>query len=505
MGKIIELGQLRKVIRDHKKSGQSVVLCHGCFDLVHLGHLRHLQEAKAQGAVLVVTVTPDRFVNKGPDRPFFSQSQRVEYLSHLDMVDYVALNDWSTAVETIRLLEPSVYAKGKEYADASKDVSGKILDEVRAVEEVGGSIFYTDDIVFSSSKLINHGLGGTDPNYLDFVSNFKATHSFETINQLFEKISQMEVVVIGDTILDQYHFVVPVGMPTKASTVSVRYNQTELHAGGILAIANHTASFAKKVSLHTLIGDLDSHEEFIRSKLATNVEAWLYKKPSSFTVTKTRYIDQNQGARLLEVAHVTEQPLPADLENQISERLLKDIKSADLVILGDFGHYFITPRLLNLLQSESKFLSVNVQTNSLNYGFNTISKISKADYISIDEREVRLACQDRSSSVEQLLVEVLAAKTLGTMAVTQGARGALIGQRNLETVRVPASTKTTLDTVGAGDAFLAVSSLAVAQGAPAELIGFLGNAAGALATKYLGNQSFIEKVPYMKFIQTLLK
>lgn len=505
MSKIVELTKLRGIVAEAKKKGKTVVHCHGCFDLVHLGHLRHFMEAKAQGDILVVTLTEDRFVNKGPDRPFFTQAQRLEFLSHVDCIDYVALNQWPTAVETIKLLAPSIYVKGKEYADEKKDISGKIRDEIQAVESVGGRIYYTDDITFSSSRLLNAGMDTLDREFQDFMAAFRERFPFEEIEGQVTDLSKLKVVVVGDTILDQYHFVVPVGMPTKASSVSVRYVKSEIHAGGILAIANHCANFAKQVDLFTLIGDLDDHRDFVLGKLSPNVAPHLFVKPSSYTVTKTRYLDQNQGNRLFEVAHISESGLPADMENEFLERLLAKVREADVVILGDFGHFLVTRTLIEMLQKEAKYLAVNVQTNSLNYGFNTIQKIRKAHYISIDERELRLAFQDKNGPLDELVARALKDKEIDTLSVTLGSKGVLVAARGKSHVRVPACTKTTVDTVGAGDAFLAVSSLVASQKPDLSLVGFVGNVAGAIATRYLGNQSFVERVPYLKFIQTLMK
>lgn len=153
--KVLSLEALSAVLAERKAAGKTVVLCHGVFDLVHPGHIRHLQLARREGDVLVVTVTPDIHVNKGPGRPAFHQSLRAETLAALECVDYVAINAWPTAEETIRNLQPDVYVKGSEYVDPEQDITGKILDEERAIVGVGGRIHFTHDITFSSSSLIN--------------------------------------------------------------------------------------------------------------------------------------------------------------------------------------------------------------------------------------------------------------------------------------------------------------------------------------------------------------
>ena len=152
--KIIEIEKLARKLGDYRASGKKVVLCHGCFDLMHPGHIKYLQAAKKMGDALIVTLTPDQFVDKGPGRPVFNQQLRAESLAALECVDLVAINKWSTAVNTLRLLKPDIYVKGQEFENL-EDASGKIQKEVEVLNQIGGEIRFTHEIVFSSSELIN--------------------------------------------------------------------------------------------------------------------------------------------------------------------------------------------------------------------------------------------------------------------------------------------------------------------------------------------------------------
>src|SRR3989338_8755594 len=152
--KIKPLPALAKIVEDLKKKGKKVVQCHGVFDLVHLGHIRHFNLAKKEGDVLVVTITKDKHVKRGPGRPIFNEHLRAETLASLAVTDYVCIVDSPTATECIKILKPDVYAKGADYKQKEKDVTGKIYDEEEAIRSVGGRLVFTDDITFSSSKLI---------------------------------------------------------------------------------------------------------------------------------------------------------------------------------------------------------------------------------------------------------------------------------------------------------------------------------------------------------------
>jgi rfaE bifunctional protein nucleotidyltransferase chain/domain len=152
--KYIDLEKLSVELELWKNRGKKVVLCHGCFDLMHPGHIKYFQAAKKMGDCLVVTVTPDVYVDKGPGRPVFSQQLRAESIAALECVDYVAVNKWPTAEETLRLLRPDYYVKGQEFANY-EDNTGKLQRELTVLKEIGAEMRFTNEVVFSSSELIS--------------------------------------------------------------------------------------------------------------------------------------------------------------------------------------------------------------------------------------------------------------------------------------------------------------------------------------------------------------
>jgi rfaE bifunctional protein nucleotidyltransferase chain/domain len=152
--KIVDLEELAGKVRVLKSEGKKIVHCHGCFDLLHIGHIKYFQAAKRMGDMLVVTVTPDVYVDKGPGRPAFTESLRAEAIAALECVDYVAVNKWPTAEDTLRLLRPHIYVKGQEF-EKLEDKTGKIQREHLVVKEIGAEVRFTQEIVFSSTKLLN--------------------------------------------------------------------------------------------------------------------------------------------------------------------------------------------------------------------------------------------------------------------------------------------------------------------------------------------------------------
>ena len=153
--KIISIKNLKKVVLKLKAKRKKIVLCHGIFDLLHIGHIKHFKEAKKLGDVLVVTLTPDRFVNKGPSKPVFNEKLRLEAIAALDVVDFVSLNTSPTAIVPVQELKPNIYCKGPDYKNHRNDISGQIKNEINMVKKIGGKIIYTNAITFSSSKLLN--------------------------------------------------------------------------------------------------------------------------------------------------------------------------------------------------------------------------------------------------------------------------------------------------------------------------------------------------------------
>lgn len=153
MGKVVKFDTLVKNLRNLKRAGKRIILCHGCFDLMHPGHIKHFQAAKKMGDVLVVTVTPDKYVDKGPGRPVFNQNLRVSLVAALECVDFASINKWPTAEETLKRIRPHIYVKGQEF-EGEKDKTGKLQKELKVVKAIGCRIKFTHEIVFSSTKLL---------------------------------------------------------------------------------------------------------------------------------------------------------------------------------------------------------------------------------------------------------------------------------------------------------------------------------------------------------------
>ena len=505
--KIKTLEELAEVLASLRaqNDGKKIVLCHGGFDLLHIGHIRHFEQAKKLGDVLVVTVTPDRYVDKGPDRPVFGEDLRAEAIAALNCVDYVAMNKWPTVVEAIMLLKPDVYATGADYGDPQRDLTGKIVDEEAAIESVGGEIAFTDDIVFSSSSLISKYLPVFPREVREYLSRFSERHSVDDVLQYLKRARSLKVLVIGETIIDEYQFCESIGKSAKEPILATRYLSTEKFAGGSLAVANHVANFCDDVGLLTILGAEDSQEDFVWQDVNSNVDKMFFYKANSPTIVKRRFVESYLLQKLFEVYDMNDEELDQTQDQAFCAMLDKVIPQYDVVIVADYGHGMLTGDAIDLLCHKARFLAVNTQANAGNRGFNTISKYPRADYICLTRYEIALEERNRQGNLREMILSVSQKCACGQIVATCGKDGNVCYSEGEGFVEVPAFAHQVVDRIGAGDAVLSLTALCVAQQAPMEVVGFIGNVVGAQAVATVGHRRSIERVPLFRHIESLLK
>jgi rfaE bifunctional protein nucleotidyltransferase chain/domain len=473
---------------------QKVVLCQGCFDLLHIGHIKHLSAAKQYGDILVVAVTSDRYVNKGPGRPYFNQDLRMEMLAALEIVDYVVLSDNVGAEGIIREVRPDFFVKGDEYETSKLDVVDNMTSERAAVESVGGQVVFTHDQVFSSSEIINKVFSPLTPEVRSFIQGGSVTK--DLIIKALEDIKKLKVLVIGDAILDEYCFIKPTGMATKQSCLSAKFLSNEIQLGGAIATARHIGKLCDNVTLLTTVDSIKAYmiQEEIKNVSLINLEV-----SDSQVIHKTRFIDENN--RIL--FHVN---FGDDSQRDHKEEILSYVLSNDwdVVVVNDFGHGMINRDTAAALSAANQFFCVNTQTNNMNKGNNFITKYSRADYISIDLPEARLATNSPRGTLDEMATQLRQLIPHGTLSITRGKEGASIYQQGVGTY-IPAFSVDVVDTTGAGDSYFAATSLLVAAGINPGVVGFIGNAVASLKTRIIGNREAIDPVLLKKYLIALVK
>ncbi len=506
--KIVHFAKAPAVIAELRQAGNKMVQCHGTFAWVHPGHIYHLEEARSLGDVLVVTITGEKFVNKGPGRPYFNDQLRAKSLAALTCVDYVIVIPHATAVEAIECVQPAIYCKGKEYENPESDVTGNIADDVTTVEKFGGKIVYIGSVVFSSTKLLNTHLDHLPEPTKRYCQNLSLSYPPDKFRHAVDDLQGLRVLLIGDIIFDKYSYVKVQGLTSKASIVSTRYLYEDIQAGGTLAVYRHLKQFTPHVKLISLLGtERWAEAEFKQHVLDTDSLVVCDEKFTS--VLKHRFVGPpSEGKELIKHFsdnYIDEKPPRIELINAALEAICGEIDHADVVIVTDFGHGLMHEKIREYVQDHAKFLALNCQTNSNNYGFNVISRqYHKVNCFSLDETEILLSLGERHVDFRVSLEKLKKSLSSQYAWLTRGSVETIGLKTDEEPSGILPLEANITDTIGAGDAFFSVAALAAAKDYPNALATFLGQLAGSQAVKIVGNTRPISKSVLLKSGMSLL-
>lgn len=482
--------------------GKIIVQCHGTFDLIHPGHIVHFEEAKRLGDVLVITVTGEKHVNKGPGRPYFNDDLRVKSIAALEVVDYVVVIPYSAAVEAIECVKPNFYCKGKEYENVENDPTGNILDDVMTVEKYGGKMAYVGSAVFSSTKLLNSNFDLYPAAVSSFCKKFSQKYSPEDFRNAVESFSDLKVLVLGDIIFDRYTTVNVQGLTSKNRILSVRYVSDQMQAGGSLAVFRHIKEFTPNVKIMSLVGT----ESWVEEELCKCIETGhdeIIRVPHFTTIVKHRYVEPlaegKELIKLFSVNFIDKNPQSEIIEKAVIDKLDSMIDDFDLVMVADFGHGLMQEKVRRFVEKRAKFMALNCQTNSYNYGFNIINRqYQRADSFSLDQAEITLASGKKNIDLSNELKNLFIQFKSKYGWLTRGAVETIGTKKNGSICLCPPLEYKIVDPVGAGDAFSALASLSAVKGLPLEMATFMGQLAGAEAVKIVGNIESIKKSRIIK-------
>jgi len=479
-------------LRENIDTSQKIGLSHGVFDVLHVGHIEHLKKAKDLCDVLVVSLTNDEYVNKGPNRPFFNIEHRLNVISSLEFVDFVTISNNLSSEHVINCIKPDYYIKGIEYKE-QEDLTNKIESESRCVEEVGGEVlFVANENVFSSSKLLNESLLGEK--FLEFTRSIKQRYTIEDILHYVDELDSQTVNLAGEIIIDEYVYGNCLGKSAKYPSIVFDKTEHKTFLGGVGAVANQLAALVREVNLLTYIGNTSFSEslEFITSRLASNVKLDYVRKENSPTIKKTRFIDSYWKSRLFEIYDINDAPL-SEKERAI---FLYKLNSYDSPMAIDYGH--------GLLNGSEDFFSVNVQSNSGNRGYNFISKYSQPSISIVDEAELRLEMRDKHSDPISLAIQLRERLGSEILVATRGSHGCIV-VHDENVLEIPAISGNVKDAVGAGDAFFGIFSVLIMQNTPVEIAGLLANIAGYMEASVIGHKNEHSKLYFKQTITALLK
>ena len=501
--KITRIEEVAGVLASQRAEGKTVVHCHGVFDLLHIGAIRHFEQAKKLGDVLVVTLTPDAFASQAAVQTLFRQDLRAEAIASLACVDHVAIGKSPQAAEAIQLVHPDIFVPSCEDSEEMEDQTDARKTEDAVVRALGVRVVALGRNGLKSARLTHHFSPAFPAEASRFLGSFCSRYSAEAVGNCLERTRSLRVLFVGEAIIDEYQYCETMGKSGKEPVLAVRFLSTEKFAGGNVATANQGAAFSDHVGMAALLGTQDSHEEFIREKLNPKIDAMFLYMPGSRTIVKRRLVEFYPFQKLFEV-YFMDPEVPEAASKALYARLKAVLPNYDSVVVTDYGHGMMTPEIIELLCGQDRFLAVNTQTNAANQGFNSISKYSRANYLCLSEKELRLEVRNRSKDLRLIVAETAEKMSCTRMLVTRGREGCLCYHAREGFFAVPPFTNRIVDRIGAGDALLAVTSLCAAQDAPMELIGFVGNAVGAQAVEIVGNRNVVSRGALLKQIDSLL-
>ncbi|MCH7814001.1 MAG: adenylyltransferase/cytidyltransferase family protein [Planctomycetes bacterium] len=492
--KIVELPVLLDTVAAARAKGQTVVQCHGCFDVVHPGHIRYLEFARRQGDVLVVSLTGDSDISKGDQRPYIPQELRAETLAALEVVDLVYVDPHPTAEHVLEAVRPDIYVKGAEY-ETSEDPA--FLNERAIVQRHQGRvIFSSGDVVFSSTQLI--GSMPRQPELqIEALKLICRRHGLtqSSLAETMDRFAGLRVVVVGDVVIDRYVFCDTIDVANESPMMSLARLDEQDYVGGAAIVARHIAALGGQAFLLTAVADDEESDQVGRVLADEGVDCYLIPARRSLA-RKTRFLVEE--TKLLKVESGAHTPLDSLAEQNSALILEEQAAQADAVILCDFGYGMITgnllARTLPVLRRKVPILTADVSRSR-----STLLNFVDVDLLTPTEREMRSMLHDFEEGLSSVAWQLLNKTQARHLFVTLGKRGLVVFDRpgqdasqqswgeRLRSEHFPSFADRAVDRLGCGDALLAASTLCLAAGANLIHAAYLGNAAAAIEIGYLGN------------------
>ncbi len=493
-GKIVELDELTSAVQAARAAGKTIVQCHGCFDIVHPGHVRYLEFARQQGDVLVVSLTGDSDISKGDQRPYIPQELRAENLAALMFVDYVHIDPNPTAEDILAKVKPDVYVKGREY---ERSTDSDFLAEKGVVEGYGGRIIFSSGkIVFSSTELIGRlpQSDRTQSHRLRLVTQ-RYDMTAQSIGAMLDRFHDLHVLVVGDIVIDRYVFCDALGVASESPMLSLVQQDDRTYVGGAGIVARHVAAMGGHAFLLSA-GGTDERSKWAREVLAgEGVESHLIESRPTL-VEKTRFVAED--SKLFKVDRGQRLPLDSVAERRAALMLEQQSKLADAVIFCDFGYGMITGSLLTRVLPTLRY-NVRTLTADVSGGRASMLNFHHVDLLCPTERELRTMLNDYSSGLSAVAWQILDRTQARHLFVTLEKRGMVVFERRsqdrkssrwsgrLRSEQLPSLAYHPVDRLGCGDALLAGATLSLAAGGSLMQSAYIGNAAAAIEISMLGN------------------
>ncbi len=470
-----------QVLLTHKQRNKRIVMCHGVFDIVHPGHVRHMIFAKSKGDLLIVSLTADKHIKKGATRPHVPEQLRAINLAAFEMVDYVLIDQNAEPYENIKKIKPNYFAKGYEYVANNP----KTIEEKQIVESYGGEMLFTPgDIVYSSSKWIELSAPKIGDEKLMLLME-NENISFDAIHDAICSLSGFKLHVVGDSIVDSYTQCSMIGGMTKTPTMSVRYERRLDYIGGAAIVAKHLKAAGAEVVFSTVLGDDPFQELVLEDLRKAQVECIPYFDATRPTTQKNAIVVGDY--RLLKIDTVDNRPI----SDKALDMLIKGIATtkADGIVFSDFRHGIFNPTSIPKLIDAIPQGMFRVADSQVASRWGNILDFPGFDLITPNEREARFSLGDQDSIVRHLGETLFNQSQAKNLFLKLGDRGVLVFRKGLEhdSFFIDSFTDQAIDPVGAGDAMLAYATLAFLRTKHVAMAAIIGSLAAALECEREGN------------------
>ncbi len=505
MSKLFLNEKLSKITKKLKREKKIVALLHGVFDILHVGHIRYFEDIKKYSDKLIISLTDDEFVNKGPGRPFFKIKERIKMLSKIDLVDFITISKSETAEKVIKIIKPNIYAKGNDYKNKKNDITKNIYKEIKAIKSVGGKFITSNTPMHSSTNIINKETDFLSDDLKNYIKDIDRENLKSKFGLFFKSKLNKKILILGEPIIDVYNYVLIQGKSSKNNILSSKHLSTSTFGGGTILVANILKDFLNKIDFVTFENSYNKKyiNQFLKNK-KINIKK-ISNKNCKYIIKK-RFIDKYSNNRLYQINFNDEHSIINDAGSKINDYIIKNHKKYDHIVVFDFGHNLINTKVVKTLSKLNKKTYINCQSNSSNFGFNLVNKYSKANSISMDEQEFRLSVQDKNKSIKELIkINKNFISKFKNFIITMGRYGCY-HVSNKSILFSPTVYSTFKDTTGSGDVFFSIYiALKISNKFTDKEICLICHIAAGLHANNIGNEKIFDLNLLYKAIDLVLK
>ena len=458
--------------------------------MLHPGHFRYLEQARKYANQLYVAVEGDRYFDEKGLEKQFSEAERAQSLAALEIVDRVILLDSGGLLDLVQNHSPKCLVLGREfererYSNVAESIDYLNSNGIKVVYEAGVAHYASLDLFRSSQTDLEEEKSNQ-------FNDILQRHEINLFN-LLDRISRLNprILVIGDTIVDQYVVCDAIGMSAEAPVVVLRELETREYLGGAAIVASHLKALGADCYYLSVLGD-DSNADWVREKLdAHGINTHIIEDAKRPTTIKIRYMVENQ--KLFRVSRLREHSISKAIERVVFEHLEQLSPDLDGIVISDFVYGVISSSLLGVISEIAEKYQVplfgDLQCSSQ---IGSVLKFKNFNLICPTEREARIALANQEDGVEWVANALMNQSGAENLIIKLGAEGFIAyGKNNDNGFRLrqhfPALTVNPLDVTGAGDSLLSAMAVSITSGGSFLEACSLGSCVASLAVQTVGN------------------